>query len=62
MDHTTIGVEQYFHINYLLYFDHFIIDKQGLFRFFNEKIYISSGLFIKIFCYKSGKNMKNVFI
>ncbi|AZA28346.1 hypothetical protein DB281_04695 (plasmid) [Borreliella garinii] len=61
MGYTTISVEQYFRIDYLFIFDHFIIGKKGLFRFFNKKIYIGSGIFIKIFCYKSGKNMKNVF-
>ncbi len=60
--HTTISVKQYFHTNYLFIFDHFIIGKKGLFRFFNKKIYISFGIFIKIFCYKSGKNMNNAFI
>ncbi len=62
LGHTTISVERYFHIDYLFIFDHFIIGKKGLFRFFNKKIYISFGIFIKIFCYKSGKNMNNAFI
>ncbi|AJY73066.1 hypothetical protein BAFK78_I013 (plasmid) [Borreliella afzelii K78] len=49
MGYTTISVEKYFHIDYLFIFDHFMRGKQGLYKFFNKRIYTSPELFIKIF-------------
>ncbi|AZA28341.1 hypothetical protein DB281_04665 (plasmid) [Borreliella garinii] len=49
MSYTTISVGKYFHIDYLFIFDHFMRGKQGLYKFFNKKIYIGPELFIKLF-------------
>ncbi|ACN55526.1 hypothetical protein CV684_05460 [Borreliella burgdorferi] len=49
MIYTIISVEKYFHINYLFIFDHFMRGKQGLYRFFGQRTYISPELLQKFF-------------